>query len=129
MASKTQTRYALLTADILKAKEVAAAAAQAHNAECDAKGLMRDGGTCNMDSMFLDVGRESTIKRSSAALKAALKAANDGHEPCHKSYGWRKGFWLGGCWGQGHRNEVAVKAGVAFMKEKGWPVSYWAAMD
>lgn len=121
--------YAQLTEDINKAKLVAQKAAEAHDQECDAQGVMRDGGTCNLDSMYLMVGRDSSISRNTKKLREALAAANRGHEPSFNTYSWQKGFWLGGRWGQGRRNEVAVKAGVEYLKAKGWPVRYWAQMD
>lgn len=121
--------YDKLTLDIIEAKKVAKSAAGAHDARMDAENRMRDGGTCNLDGMFLDVSSGSTINRVTPKLKAALAAANEGRECSYNGYGYRKGFWLGGCWGQGDRNVAGVKAGVEYLKSQGWPVSYWAQMD
>lgn len=83
-----------------------------------------DGGSCCNDAVFLNVGSGCAIKRKSKAVEAA----------CGGYYlrtRWWRGYVLsvGSRYGQATRRTVGVEAATAFLKQRGWDVVTFYAVD
>jgi hypothetical protein len=103
--------------DYRKAQEVAIAAANANGGE--------DGGTCNLDGVFIRVPRANE-----GMLKAALSAR--GIHISSKVHSWIYGTGYlinASCGGQANRRDRATTAMYNHLKAAGYDVSHWQQMD
>lgn len=107
--------YNKLTADLILA----------NNEACQAAELTDDGGTANLDSVFLRVPRAREAKVLEAIKKAGLY--------CRGKSRWSymgNGYFLNpSVSGQGNRRTKAVEVMKAKLQESGWDVSVFYQMD
>lgn len=104
-----------LSADLKLAEDAARAAAEGK----------ADGGSCCLDAVFLNVGRDCSFTRKSKPLTTAV-----GYDSYIRS-GWWRGYMLsvGTSCGQGARRTAAVEAATAFLKGKDWDVVTYYRVD
>lgn len=96
----------------------------ANGAGREAAGFVDDGGTCNLDGVFLRLPRfneDKTLEVISASGLSGFK---------HTSNYFGTGFLIGlyGV-GQARKNEVAAETMYKFLAAKDYDVSQWQQMD
>ena len=103
-----------LERDLERVREVAAEAVEG----------VEDGGTCNLDCVFLRTGRNCRIKRRTKALDEVIDGTRSGWLG---QTGYLMG--IGAQHGQANRRTKAVQAALSFLREQGWDVSLYSQMD
>jgi hypothetical protein len=84
-----------------------------------------DGGTCNMDGVFI------TIPRISESIVTMIMAAKGIHMSGRMNHSWfGRGYLLGAAWaGQGNKRATAAEVLYKHLKAKGHDVIHWQQMD
>lgn len=97
----------------------------AEDVACEAAKDAPDGGSCCRDAVFLRVGLDCSVKRKSKAIDDVV-----GSDSYIRTRWWR-GYLLniGVRYGQASRRTKAVEAATAFLKERGWDVCTFYAVD
>lgn len=105
---------AKLTTDLIEAQRLALKAANASD----------DGGTCNMDGMYLRMARVKEDKAEAAINAAGLR----GHKMRHSWFG--VGYLINpNVPGQGNKRMYGAEAMTNYMRRAGYDVSDWSQMD
>lgn len=97
---------------------------QAANQGKEAAGFVSDGGTCNLDCIFLTLPKFNEDK----AIDAIHQAGLSGHKT--KSPWFGTGFLISPpCVGQARKREVAAETMYKNLKAKNWDVAHWQQMN
>ena len=106
-----------LTSDLLAARRIAAVVASDSD----------DGGTCNLDTLAISVGKGQMFGRFSQKLATAFEEA--GLELENDKFRGTIIFGLNVPMGQANSRNRGLTAARKFLQDRGWPITMWYFMD
>lgn len=109
--------YSQLTSDLLAARRIAAVVASDSD----------DGGTCNLDTLAIAVGKGQMFGRFSQKLANAFEEA--GLELENDKFRGTIIFSLNVSMGQANSRNRGITAARKFLQAQGWPITMWFFID
>ena len=107
-----------------KYEKLTSALLDASNKAIEAAAEVTDGGTCNMDGVYLRLPRYNEDKTITAIKNAGLS----GFKINHSWYG--TGFLISpSTSGQANKRDVAASTMYKFLKDVGYDLSHWQQID
>lgn len=117
-SESTLEKLKRLTEDLLQARQAASRAVEG----------VEDTGTCNLDTLVLEVGPDASFPRKLKAILSAVEAA--GCSAAWTGNRWHRGYFIFlPVFGQALRRTKTVEAACLHLRGRGWQVHVWYQID